>query len=227
MGGIPVTIQGEVLADEKDTKVTGLYAAGECACVSVHGANRLGTNSLEASLFGRRAGQACNKFLTERRDDAKPAFPAGLTAEIEQEVQELLASDGDENAAALRSELQEAMMESCGIYREKTKLKACLAKVKELQERFQNVGLSDHGGVFNTEFNEAVETRNLLEFAEFIVEGALARQESRGAHSRTDFTARDDENWLKHTMAFKRDDGIELRFKPVIINDYQPQERKY
>ena len=228
MGGIPVTIQGEVLADERDTVVEGLYAAGECACVSVHGANRLGTNSLlEASLFGRRAGQACDKFLTQRRDDAKPAFPEGLTTEIEHEVRELLASDGDESAAALRCELQEAMMELCGIYREKAKLETCLAKVKELQERFQRVGLSDHGDVFNTEFNEAVETRNLLEFAEFIVEGALAREESRGAHSRTDFTSRDDENWLKHTMAFKRDDGIELRFKPVVINDYQPQERKY
>ncbi len=228
MGGIPTTKEGQVFADEQGTVVQGLYAAGECACVSVHGANRLGTNSLlEAALFGRRAGEAIHTFLKETGEQSLPDFPEGLEAEVATEIDDLLEAPGPENAMALRQELQAEMSDKCGVFRSQKYLEECLAKIKELQVRFHTIGLKDKGKAFNTELTEAFETRNLLEFAELIVQGALAREESRGAHARSDFPKRDDDGWLKHTVAFRTDKGLKLRYKSVVIGDYEPQERKY
>jgi succinate dehydrogenase / fumarate reductase flavoprotein subunit len=226
MGGIPVDIDCQVLADGKKTPVTGFYAAGECACVSVHGANRLGTNSLlEASLFGRRAGKSIVRFLRERREF--PDLPADAAKSALDEVERILKSSGSENPGLIREELQEKMMTECGIFRDAEKLKKLEVWLKELEARFAKIGIDDRSDKFNYDLLEAVELGHMIEFAELIVAGALRREESRGAHSRTDFPDRDDKKWLKHTLAWKHGGKIDFDYKPVTITRFQPQERKY
>ncbi len=226
MGGIPTDIDGQVLADGKTKPVRGFYAAGECACVSVHGANRLGTNSLlEASLFGRRAGKAIVRFLREQRDF--PELPAGAAKPAIEEVERILSSSGAEKVGAIRAELQEEMTEKCGIFRDSEKLKSLMATMKQFEERYRNIGIDDRSAKFNVDLLEALELGYMIDFAEIVVAGALAREESRGAHSRTDFPKRDDENWLKHTLAWKRNGEITFDYKPVTITRFQPKERKY
>ena len=225
MGGLPTTIDGNVISDAKNTPVDGLFAAGECACVSVHGANRLGTNSmLDAVVYGKRAGISA-------REHAKNAqfadFPDEHLREVESDVASLLAADGKESAPKLLTNLQNAMTQLCGIYRVKEDLELCIERIKDLLERFQNIGTADKGRIFNTELTDTIQTRNVLEFSEVIAVGALAREESRGAHYRTDFPKRDDKDWLKHTMAWMEDGKIRLDYKPVVITKWEPQERKY
>ncbi len=225
MGGIPTTITGQVISDEKNTLVEGLFAAGECACVSIHGANRLGTNSLlDAALFGDRAATATIQYL--KTADHQP-FPNEVLEEAKQRVRSIREADGNESAPKLRLELQEAMTFKCGIFRDGKNLEECLAKVRELQQRFNNIGIGDTSLVFNTEIIEALETQNLLDFSEFIVFGAKERKESRGAHSRVDHPKRDDENRMKHTLAFRKGGEIELRYKDVVITSIPPKERGY
>ena len=227
MGGIPVTVDGEVLADGQSQKVEGFYAAGECACVSVHGANRLGTNSLlEAVVWGRRAGKSMVKFLITNGIE-KADLPEDMIKASIDRVEGFKARTGKEKVGTIRKELQETMMDKVGVYREEKALKEALEKVRELEKRFEKIQIDDKGMKFNTDLTEALELDNLLQFAELIVSGALNRQESRGAQYRRDFPKRDDVNWLKHTIAIKKDGKIQYDYKPVVITKFQPQERKY
>ncbi len=228
MGGIPTDADGQVLADAAGTPIVGFYAAGECACVSVHGANRLGTNSLlEASLFGRRAGQAISEFINTGAELAPVSGdPDGRN---ERRIKDLFDNPGTESVEAIAQELKANMTDNCGIFRDETRLKVAQEKVAELQDRFKGARVMDKSHRFNTDLLAAIETAHLLDFSEVIVAGALERKESRGAHARTDFPKRDDENWLKHTLAKKTDVGPSLSYKPVYIDweRYPPQERKY
>jgi succinate dehydrogenase/fumarate reductase flavoprotein subunit len=229
MGGIPADVNGQVIADADGAPVVGFYTAGECACVSVHGANRLGTNSLlGASVFGRRAGVAIADFV-KGGAELRPVSgdPAGRQR---QRIQTLKDNPGDENVEAIAQELKQTMSDLCGIYRDDDKLRTAQKIIKELQARFKNARVMDKSSRFNTDILAAIETEHLLTFSEVIVDGALDRKESRGAHFRTDFPRRDDENWLKHTIAHKDEDGTPvLSYKSVYIDweKYPPQERKY
>ncbi len=229
MGGIPTDVNGQVIADAQGTPVTGFYAAGEVSCVSVHGANRLGTNSLlDASVFGRRAGHAIAEFV-QGGAPLQPISgdPAGQTRA---RLDAMLACQGKESVEKIAQELKTTMTNQCGIFRDDERLRAARSKVKELQVRFQDACIMDKGSRFNTDLLAALETAHLLAFSEVIVEGALARTESRGAHARADYPKRDDQAWLKHTMAHRGPDGIPvLSFKEVVIDweKYPPEERKY
>jgi len=232
MGGIPTDVHGQVLADSEGTPVVGFYAAGECACVSVHGANRLGTNSLlEASVFGRRAGFAIAEFIKGGADlQPLPGDPVKRNYQRIEHLMDDAIGDKRESIAKIAREVKEIMTSKCGIFRDAEGLQLALSNVKQLQERFQNARVMDKSRCFNTDMQGALETENLLTFSEVIITSALARTESRGAHARTDFPKRDDENWLKHTIAHKNDDELPvLSFKSVNIDweNYPPQERKY
>ncbi len=226
MGGIPTTIDAQVIADEANTPVPGLYAAGECACVSVHGANRLGTNSLlDINVFGRRGGVAM-------AEEAKRLDHAPLSDEPERDVKrmlnELLERTRLESAGGLRDELQRSMDENAGVYRTETGLREQEDLLARFQERFElGVGVHDKGRSYNTDLMEAVELGFLLDLAQTLVHAARARTESRGGHSREDYPERDDVNWLKHSLAWKTNGTIKLSYKPVTITRYEPVERKY
>jgi succinate dehydrogenase / fumarate reductase flavoprotein subunit len=228
MGGIPTDADGQVLADAAGTPIIGFYAAGECACVSVHGANRLGTNSLlEASLFGRRAGQAIAEFINSGAELAPVS--GDPDRRNERRIKDIFDNPGTESVEVIAQELKSHMTDNCGIFRDETRLKVAQEKVAELQDRFKGARVMDKSHRFNTDLLAAIETAHLLDFSEVIVAGALERKESRGAHARTDFPKRDDENWLKHTLAKKTDVGPSLSYKPVYVDweRYPPQERKY
>jgi succinate dehydrogenase / fumarate reductase flavoprotein subunit len=229
MGGIPTDVDGQVLADAVGTPVTGFFAAGECACVSVHGANRLGTNSLlEASVFGRRAGRAIARFV---EGGAELAPLSGDPAQrSRQRIRRMLENPGTESVEKIANQLKTTMTRNCGIYRTEEQLLKARETIHSLQECFQKAQVMDKSSRFNTDVLAAIETEHLLSFSEVIVAGALARQESRGAHYRTDFPKRDDDDWLKHTLAHPQDGaGPQLSFKSVNIDwdRYPPQERKY
>ncbi len=226
MGGIPTDVNGRVVLDDWKTILPGLYAAGECACVSVHGANRLGTNSLlDLVVFGRRAGRDMARFCQEAD---LPPLPTDAIEAARERFDGLLSATGDEVVATIRDELQHTMMDNVGVFREEQGLKAAVEKVRELKERYQRVRVQDKGKVFNTELLEAWELGNLLDVAEVTAVSALNRTESRGAHSREDYPERNDEEWLKHTLAYRTEDGgIELRYKPVVITKFEPKERVY
>jgi succinate dehydrogenase / fumarate reductase, flavoprotein subunit len=225
MGGIPTNYNAEVVIDDHHTVLPGFYAAGEVACVSIHGANRLGTNSLvDIVVFGRRGGRTMAEFIKHAGHVPLPADPE---AQTRSGIDHLLSGHVGDNVADLRQRMQQEMMDNCGVFRTADSLQSVQQTLAELGERFQKVTLTDKGKRFNTELLEAIELGNLLELASATVAGALARQESRGAHYREDFPKRNDADWLKHTLAHKTNDGISLSFKPVTITKYQPQERKY
>jgi succinate dehydrogenase / fumarate reductase flavoprotein subunit len=225
MGGIPTDLHGNVIADEKGTPVKGFFAAGECACISVHGANRLGTNSLlDAVCHGRRTGKNIVNYLKEAEFFPLPDDATNKDKEV---FSKLYATTSGENADKIRVRLKEEMMNKCGVFRNEKDLVSMLDTIHELKEKFKNVYMMHKGIAFNTELMEILEIGNLLEFSDAIVTGALERKECRGAHWRTDHPSRDDVNWLKHTFAYKSDKGIDLKYKPVKILNYQPQERKY
>jgi succinate dehydrogenase / fumarate reductase flavoprotein subunit len=228
MGGIPTTVQGEVLRNNTDV-VKGLYAAGECACVSVHGANRLGTNSLlDINVFGRRAGIAAADYANSVAEAAP--MPSGADAALVEAVGRLKATvgtTGAERIAELRTALQETMDRNCQVFRDAASLEEATAAVAELRERYKNIAIHDRGSRFNTDLLEAMELGFLLDLAEVVVAGALAREESRGGHYREDFPTRDDEKFMVHTMAYASDAGVRLDYKPVVVTKYQPMERKY
>jgi succinate dehydrogenase flavoprotein subunit len=225
MGGIPTNKYGEVVIDDKNTVFPGLYAAGECACVSVHGANRLGTNSLlDLVVFGKHAGLKAAEY-------AKQADYQNLPGEVEagarSQFDTLRNGTGKENAFDISTEMKKVMFEDVGIYRSGTIMESALDKVLELKERFKHVHVTDTGKIFNTELLNAWELGNMLDVAELVTICALNRTESRGGHSREDYPQRDDENWLKHTLAWKEDGKVQIGYKPVVITKYQPKARVY
>ena len=224
MGGIPTNIKAEVLRDN-NTVVPGLYAAGECACVSVHGANRLGTNSLlDINVFGKRAGI----YAVEYAKDAKFVdVPADAVAETVKLIEHMRNARGTEKIAAIRKELQDTMDKNAQVYRTEESLNEALDKIKELRVRYENIQVQDRGMRFNTDLLEAIELGFLLDLAEVLAFTARERRESRGGHYREDFETRDDEKFMVHSMAYKNGDKIDIGWKPVVITNYQPMERKY
>ncbi|MGH3438989.1 MAG: succinate dehydrogenase flavoprotein subunit [Sciscionella sp.] len=228
MGGIPTNVHGEVLRDNENV-VAGLYAAGECACVSVHGSNRLGTNSLlDINVFGRRAGIAAAEHAVSHEFQE---LPESATTVVEDQLALLLSAHGHERVADIRTTLQDTMDLNASVYRTEETLKQALHDVRVLKERYGHISVQDKGKRFNTDLLEAVELGFLLEIAEVLIIGALARKESRGGHSREDYTARDDTNFMRHTMAYKQSGAlasdIRLDYKPVVFTRYEPMERKY
>lgn len=232
MGGIPTNVAAEVLSDN-DTTVPGLYAAGECACVSVHGSNRLGTNSLlDINVFGKRAGRNAVEYVKTASGAPLPEDPSRSVREL---VEQLRSSTGTERIAAIRKELQDEMDKNAQVFRTEQTLTEVGQTIHNLRERFKNVAIQDHGKRFNTDLLEAIELGFLLDLAEVVVYSARNRKESRGGHMRDDYPDRDDENYLVHTMAYLTGDPhssdpgdhIRLDWKPVVITNYQPMERKY
>ncbi|MDQ0992636.1 succinate dehydrogenase flavoprotein subunit [Streptomyces sp. V3I7] len=229
MGGIPTNVEGEVLADNT-TVVPGLYAAGEVACVSVHGANRLGTNSLlDINVFGKRAGIAAADY-SKRADFVE--LPENPESQVVEQIERLRNSTGTERVAEIRRELQETMDANVMVFRTEQTIKTAVEKIAELRERYKNVSIQDKGKRFNTDLLEAIELGNLLELAEVMAVSALARKESRGGHYREDYPNRDDVNFMRHTMAYREvgadgTESVRLDYKPVVQTRYQPMERKY
>jgi succinate dehydrogenase / fumarate reductase flavoprotein subunit len=227
MGGIPTDLNGRVIVDADRTPVYGLYAAGEVACVSVHGANRLGSNSLtDLVVYGRRAGKQIRDFVNEI--DFQP-LSSNPQEWAESEIARIL-SNGTEEAtpAKIRNEMQETMSKGVGVFRVEKGMQESVDKLAELQQRFKRVGTYDKGKRFNTDLLEAIELGNLLNIAEAIARAAVNRKESRGAHARDDYKKRDDKNWLKHTLIRRNSKGkYEIFYKPVVITEFQPKERKY
>jgi len=218
MGGIAADVDGQ-------TGVPGLFAAGESACVSVHGANRLGGNSLlETIVFGRRAGRKAAEFCVS--NDFKP-FPESALRDAAHEAAAICRRDAGESAYALRSEMTGVMEDFCGIFRSRERLSKGCDMIRELRERYRNVAITDRGDCFNNELLNAIELGGMLDICESILTGALMREESRGSHFRTDFTKRDDANWLKHTLVYKDRGELKVRYKDVKITKYKPEERKY
>jgi succinate dehydrogenase / fumarate reductase, flavoprotein subunit len=218
MGGIGTNVRGE-------TNVRGLYAAGEAACVSIHGANRLGGNSLlETLVFGRESGKAAAEYAL-----TAPA-PEMHASDLDAAVAPLRAwsarPDG-EDPSALRTEMQRTMEECAGIYRDEAGLLEGIRRIRALRARFSRVRVVDRSPVFNLNLTDALETGHMLELAEVIVVGAFARTESRGAHYRTDYPKRDDARWMRHTLARRTADGPSLDYAPVTVTRFEPTERVY
>jgi succinate dehydrogenase / fumarate reductase flavoprotein subunit len=225
MGGIPTNKYGEVVIDDKNTVFTGLYAAGEVACVSVHGANRLGTNSLlDLVVFGKHAGLRAAEFA--KNADFVP-LPADPTAFAREQFDGLRHGSGKANVFDIGNEMKSVMFDDVGVFRTEEGMKAALAKVNELQERFKQVKVQDTGKIFNTELLNAWEMGNLLDMAEVITASALNRKESRGGHARDDYPERDDQNWLKHTLIWKEAGALKIGYKPVVMTRFEPKKRVY
>ncbi|CAD5975765.1 Succinate dehydrogenase flavoprotein subunit [Planktothrix tepida] len=225
MGGIPTNINGQVLSGI-DSLVDGLFAAGEAACVSVHGANRLGSNSLlECVVYGKRTGAAIAEFVQNRKlptlDEQR------YLKEAQEQLQGLLDQSGDYRIGTLRQDFQDAMTAHCGVFRNDSVMREGLSLIQELQNRYQQIYLDDKGKCWNTELIEALELKSLMIVGNMILTSALNRQESRGAHSREDYPQRNDEQFLKHTLAYYSPAGIDLAYRPVQITLFEPQERKY
>ena len=225
MGGIPTNKFGEVIIDDKGTVMPGLYSAGECACVSVHGANRLGTNSLlDLVVFGKYAGLKAAEYANQAEFGK---LPLDAEAGARSEFDALRNGSGKVNAFDIAVEMKKVMFDKVGIYRTEKGMQEAVEKVRELKERYKDVKVQDTGKIFNTEMLNAWELGCMLEIAEVIAECALNRQESRGGHSREDFPNRDDVNWLKHTLVWKKGERIAIDYKPVTITKYQPKARVY
>ena len=225
MGGIPTDVDARVVVDDRNTPMAGFYAAGECACVSVHGANRLGTNSLlDITVFGQRAARHMLRYCKEAELLPLPPEPDGPARA---ELARILASTGREKLADLRAEMQQCMDDNAGVMRDASKLTAAERKLAELRDRYPRISIQDHGKVYNTDLTEALEFGNLLDCAEAIVAGALAREESRGGHYREDFPKRDDARFLRHTLVTRECGKLVIGYKPVVITRFQPKERTY
>ena len=234
MGGIPTDVDGRVRRNSKGELLDGLFAAGECASVSVHGANRLGTNSLlDIIVFGRRGGKAMAEFL---KGAEMPELPEDVEGPTRERIDRITSSSGDESVATLRKELQVAMMDDCGVFRTKETLDRAAAKVAELKGRYRNVRIMDTSSVFNTDLVEALELEGLIGTAEATVLSALNREESRGAHTREDFPERNDDNWLKHTLIqYDADGKHEMAYRSVNLKlwkddgdeHFKPKPRVY
>lgn len=226
MGGIPTNNNAEVITDAARTVLPGFYAAGECACVSVHGANRLGTNSLvDILVFGRRAGQNAAAYAVQSDWPALPAAPAEPARAA---LEAIRSGNGREVVAQIRTDLRTLMMDNVGVFRTADMLTAAVDKLRDLKERFSRISIMDKGRRWNTELLEAWELGCMLDLAEATATAALVRTESRGAHFREDFPERDDANWLKHSLAYLASDGrIRMDTRPVVLGLYEPARRVY
>ena len=225
MGGIPVNTDGQVRSGP-DNLIDAFFAAGEAACVSVHGANRLGSNSLlECVVYGRKTGAAIAQFVQNRKlpiiDEQR------YLSEAQQQIQALLEQPGQYRIAQIRDAFQDCMTQHCGVFRTEELMREGLTGLQQLQEQYSQIYLDDKGNCWNTEIIEALELRSLIVVGQLILTSALNRQESRGAHFREDYPQRDDDNLLKHTMAYYSPAGIDLQYRPVTITLFEPQERKY
>jgi succinate dehydrogenase/fumarate reductase flavoprotein subunit len=219
MGGVDTDVDGR-------TEVEGLYAAGEAACVSVHGANRLGGNSLmETITFGRRAGHAAARWAAHQ---TRTQVPASVASDAERELGELLGRTEGERPWSMRNELAESMHRNFGLFRNEERMLAQRETIAALRERYRSVLVEDKGRIFNTDLTQALELGSLLDLAACMLEAGIARKESRGAHSRPqDYPQRDDENFLRHSLVRWRDGAPELGWKPVRITRWEPAERTY
>jgi len=226
MGGIPTNMYGEAISDEKNTVIPGLYAAGEVACVSVHGANRLGTNSLvDLVVFGKHAGLRAAEYAKGVDFQSLPANPTAFAYE---QFEHIRNADGKDNAFDISITMKKVMFDEMGIFRSGKGMEHALEVVRELKERYKHVSVTDTGKIFNLEMINVWELGNLLDLAEVTTLSAIARTESRGGHSREDYPNRDDKQWLKHTLAWMDENGkVELKYKPVVITKYEPKVRTY
>jgi fumarate reductase flavoprotein subunit len=221
MGGISTDIHGKTVLD-------GLYAAGEAACVSINGANRLGSNSLtELLVFGKRAGLSAARYALERPALKSNPIARLVSDERKRLDQGFLRADGKERIADIREAMQKAMEQGVGIYRDKATMEETCRTLRELRGRFAHIGLADRDAVFNTELISALELECMLDVAEAIARSALEREESRGSHTRTDFPKRDDARFLRHSLAYRTPDGPRIEYLPVTITRWTPEERKY
>lgn len=225
MGGIPVNTDGRVRLSA-DTLSEGFFSAGECSCVSVHGANRLGSNSLlECVVYGRRTGKSIAKYVEKR---AFPVFnPDIYLQDAKEEITALLTKKGTIRIGQLRQQFQDCMTQHCGVFRTEATMREGIKQIGELKRQYEQIYLDDRGDCWNTELIEAWELQSLMVVGEIILTSALNRQESRGAHSREDFPQRDDQNFLQHTLAYYSPDRIDIDYMPVVIQDFTPVERKY
>jgi succinate dehydrogenase / fumarate reductase flavoprotein subunit len=225
MGGIPVNTDGQVRSGP-DGLIEGFFAAGECACVSVHGANRLGRNSLlECVVYGRRTGSAIAKYVQDRK--LPDINEQSYLPSAKKQIDALMNQSGTLRIGALRQAFQDCMTQYCGVFRTEELMRQGIQELSKLQEQYQQIYLDDKGNQWNTELIEALELRSLMVVGQIILTSALNRQESRGAHSREDYPERDDSNFLKHTLAYYSPAGIDLQYKPVNLSLFEPQERKY
>jgi succinate dehydrogenase / fumarate reductase flavoprotein subunit len=225
MGGIPTDTIGRVVLDSQGTVVEGLYAAGECACVSVHGANRLGTNSLlDLVVFGRRAGQHIGDYVKQAQ---APQLDASADEPAREWMSRLTQGHSEHHGGHIRDEMQTVMMEKVGIYRNEGDMRAAVAGMQQLRERYKEVRVQDTGRQFNTDLLELIELGNMLDLSLITAAAALNRTESRGAHSREDYPERDDENWLKHSLTYLEGNSVRIDYKPVDISLWEPKPRTY
>jgi succinate dehydrogenase / fumarate reductase flavoprotein subunit len=225
MGGIPVNTDGRVRASA-ESLTEGFFSAGECSCVSVHGGNRLGSNSLlECVVYGRRTGRSIAEYIKNRK---LPSFDAqSYLTEAQEQMQQLINQAGTLRINEVRQEFQDCMTEYCGVFRSQEVMEAGLVKLQEIKAKYEQIYLDDKHPAWNTELIEALELRSIMVVGEMILTSALNRQESRGSHAREDFGDRDDERFLQHTLAYYSPAGIELNYMPVVINRFEPKERKY
>ncbi len=225
MGGIPTDVHGRVIIDDKNTACEGLYAAGECACVSIHGANRLGTNSLlDLVVFGRRAGIHIASYV---KDADLIAVPDDADRYARDWIEGLTCKGKAGEAGRIAEEMKVSMMQNVGIYRNEKNMGKAVSKIKELREEYKGLGVSDKTKNFNTELLELIELKNLLDTAFITAESAKNRKESRGAHSREDYPDRNDDEWLKHTLATLDGDEVKIGYKTVDISRFEPKPRVY
>jgi succinate dehydrogenase / fumarate reductase flavoprotein subunit len=226
MGGIPTNMHAEVVIDTKNTVMPGLYAAGEVACVSVHGANRLGTNSLlDILVFGKEAGLRAAEYSKVAQYKSLDDDP---TSFVRQQLDRLLLNDGaGEKVVTISEEMKIKMMDDVGVFRQEAGMRSAELKMRELRERYKKVRVEDQSRRFNTDLLNAWELGCLLDVALVTAVAALARQESRGAHAREDFPKRDDEKWMKHSLAWLDGENVRLDYKPVTVTKYQPMARVY
>jgi succinate dehydrogenase / fumarate reductase flavoprotein subunit len=225
MGGIPTDIDGRVLANGKGDMIEGLYAAGECACVSVHGANRLGTNSLvDLVVFGRRAGQHVSQFVQQASFGNLPSDAPDFAVDM---IHRIHSNPASQEAESIRTEMKNMMMKNVGIYRRGDQMEQTVARLRELREAFLQVGIDDKSSAYNSGLLELLELHNLLDLSLITAASANHRKESRGAHAREDYTERDDTNFLNHTFCQLEGVNVTFETKPVDLSVWEPKARTY